>query len=217
MASQYEYDMARKAQYAGNSYISEGQSGQSNPANQTYGQGSKASAIASGIGYATQLAGAGYEYSQDLKSVKDFDVDEALPQQNYNPYFQPPTYIEQEVPYEISEGTGARSMLKYGTKGVSMGAQIGTKIGGPIGGLVGAGIGLTAGVTAGAIQGAAAKNKRMEFEAEQKRRYDDFMSANQRYYDVLGTQTRARAQAQSIAKRGQNVTPYYDATIYGFM
>jgi hypothetical protein len=199
------------------SYLKGGQSGASNPANTTASTASKASRVSSGIGAGLQTAGYIAEDVQEFNTIKDFDVEEALPQQNYNPYFQPPSYIQQDVPDEISKGTGGRAMMTDSLQYMGSGASLGMSVGGPIGAAIGAGVGLVGGLVSGGIKGAAAKKKRQDFEATQDRQYQEYLQANQRYYDVLGTQSRAQAQAQSIAKRGQNVTPYYDATIYGFV
>jgi len=155
--------------------------------------------------------------AQDYNAVKNMDVDELLPDEYYNNYEKPGAYDKIELPDELESGAGVRSFMKNAPGAAMAGYNLGNKIAPGIGGLVGGGLGLIgAGVVSGVV-GADAKGKRYDFQARQDQRYKDYKLANQRYYDKLGTQTRSRAQAQSYAKRGQNVVPYYNASIYGYV
>ena len=154
---------------------------------------------------------------EDYNTVKKMDVDELLPEEYYNPYEKPGAYDKVELPDELESGAGVRSFMKNAPGAAMAGYNLGNKIVPGIGGLVGGSLALIgAGAVAGAV-GVDAKGKRYDFQARQDQRYKDYKQANQRYYDRLGTQTRSRAQAQSYAKRGQNVVPYYNASIYGYV
>jgi len=153
----------------------------------------------------------------NFNEVKNVDIDELLPEQSYNPYVLPEAYEEVAVPDSISKGAGNRSFFQNAPETVMSGVKLGNKIGGPIGGAVGGGLALIGTAVAAGKIGRDADFKRVNFNARQEERYRDYKQANQQHYDLLGTQTRSRANAKSIAKRGQNVVPYYNSSIYGYV
>ena len=168
--------------------------------------------VAAGLG-AIQT---GAEIVGDYRQTSRFDVEESLPGQQYNPYYQPPQYYEQQTPTEISEGTGGRAALQYGVKGAAAGAQVGTLIGGPVGTVVGAGVGALGGAIAGAFKGKKARELRGEFDQIQGEQYNDYLDADRRYGDITGTRKRAMAKAKSFSNRGVDTVPIYNSQIYGF-
>lgn len=173
--------------------------------------------IADGISLGSEAIGVGMKYANEIKDLKEMDVDELNPRQEYNPYYKPPTYEEMETPDSISEGAGNRSFMDNAPGTISTAAKIGGKIAPGVGHLVGGIIGLGTSIGLAAYTGKIAEKKRMKFERNQVARLRDYRQANQQYYDVLGTQSRARSQAKSFEKRGQNVVPYHNANIYGYV
>lgn len=177
------------------------------------GMGNVAGMINTGF----QAIGTAADIVGDIRSTTRFDVEESLPNQYYNPYFQPPTYMRQELPEELREGTGGRAALNYGSRGAATGAQIGTMIAPGIGTAVGAVAGAVGGAIGGLVKGKKAREKREEFEERQDAQEREYRRAYDRYYDILGTQSRARAQVANYRSRSQNLVPYYNSQIYGFV
>lgn len=168
--------------------------------------------VAAGLG-AIQT---GIEIGQDYNQTNKFNVDEATMNDKYNPYYQPPAFMKQQTPEEISEGTGKRAALNYGMKGASTGASIGTLIAPGVGTLIGAGVGAAAGGVVGAFKGRRAEDLRAEWEQNQKDRFNKYLQADRIHGDVTGTHDRAMAKAKSFSERGINSTPIYNSHVYGF-
>lgn len=182
-------------------------------------QGARSSAtagkVAAGVGAAIQTAQTVYDVSQDYRQASEFDVNEALPYQQYAPRSAPPVYVKEEVPEEISKGTGGRAALKYAGQGAAAGATIGSLFG-PWGTVIGGAVGAVGGAVAGAFKGQKAKKKREEFERKQSEREAQYRAALGRYYDIQNQTRMAGAQQQQLNQRGQNIAPMYGASIYGF-
>lgn len=174
----------------------------------------KAGAVTQGVGAALQVAGTTADIVQDFKQTSKFDVEEALPNQQYHPRSAPPVYVKEEVPHEISKGTGGRAALKYAGQGAAAGATVGSFFG-PWGTAIGAGVGAIGGAIVGAFKGKAAKKKRKEFERRQAEQEAQYRSALGRYYDIQNQARVRQARQMQLNQRSQPTDVMYNASIYG--
>lgn len=179
------------------------------------GGAATAGKVAAGVGAAVQVAQTAYGISQDYRQASEFDVDKALPYQQYHPRSAPPVYVKEEVPAEIAKGTGGRAALKYAGQGAAAGATVGSFFG-PWGTVIGGAVGAIGGAVVGAFKGKKAKKKREEFERKQAQREAEYRQALGRYYDIQNQTRTSQAQQQQLNQRGQNIAPMYGASIYGF-
>ena len=179
-------------------------------------EGISGAKIAGGIQTGLQTVQTVADIAQDFNQASKFDVDKNIKYQQYHPRSAPPVYMSNETPQEISKGTGGRAALKYAGQGAAAGATIGSFFGGPLGTAIGAGVGALGGAVVGAFKGRAAKRKRNEFLKKEEERRANYTSALGRYYDIQNQSRLQGARQQQMNQRGGgNLTPAYNASIYG--
>jgi len=202
-----------------NSYTDNNQSGFTNPlyennydpnaTSPNYGN------IAAGLGGAMQAAGTIANVASDFMGTSEFNVDDSIQQQTYNPRSAPPVYIDDVMPDEIAEGTGGRAALNYAGQGLSTGASIGSMIAPGIGTAIGAGIGAIGGAVTGALKGKQAKMKREQFESKRDEKRRKYSEALNNYYNIQNQIRTQEARQQQLNQRSQPIAPMFGANIYG--
>lgn len=173
--------------------------------------GKAASVGLGGLNLATQV----YGDVKDIQRRRDFDPNEYIQMDTYNPYVAPSPYTRTVMPEDIMKGTGGRAMmsdaLKYGSTGASIGSAFG-----PLGTAIGAGVGALGGVVTGAIKGEEARRDRDEFNRIENLRRLNYDKAVNNYWNTNQDQRMMYAQMQEEGKR-DDYLPSYGSNIYQFI
>ena len=151
------------------------------------------------------LATEGISQISNIFDMKNVDVSEELPSQNYAYGQMPDSFVWQENPYEGSIG---KDVLKNSFGGFVEGAKTGN-----IWAALGGGVG---GVLTGLIGGSYRERNENDYNIEQKKRWGEYNQATENYDMYQADRERDRSRTGYMSRLKQSI-PTYGTSIYSMV